>query len=116
MTSVLVTAAEKLGRRHGSEKGSWVIDGNTKKEAAERLIKGHEDGDPQVMDLCPNPLSGEWTDEPLEMEILGEIANLAAEMKPDKVEPVHDDNLLDVYESHFQEGFWDTVIQAAKNV
>lgn len=116
MTSVLVTAAEKLGRRHGSEKGSWVIDGNTKKEAAEKLIAGHEAGDPQVMDLCPNPLAAEWTDEPIEMEILGEIADLAAEMKPQFIEPADDNNLLDVYETNFADGFWETVLQAARNV
>lgn len=93
-----------------------MIDANMSKKGAKKLIDGYESGDPQVMDLCPNPLSGEWVDDPGEMEILEQIAEIAVELKPHKIEPVDDDNLLDIYETHFQEGFWETVLQKARNL
>lgn len=116
MTNVLVTAAEKLGRRHGSERGSWVIDGNTTRELAQKIIDGYEKGDPEVMDLCQSPLKSEYDDDPSEMIILEEIGELAVELSPGEVQIVNGDNLLDIYDVHFQEGFWETVIQAARHV
>lgn len=116
MTNVLVTAAEKLGRRHGSVRGEWLIDANISKEGAKKIIDGHDRGDPEIMDLCPNPLSGEYEDDPSEVLILEEIADLAAAEESDEVVPVEDDNLLDIYEVHFAEGFWETVLQAARNI
>lgn len=54
--------ADKLGREHGHNAGSWVVDGNTSEEQLRWLIQAIDAGDPAFE--VPNPLSGEWADEP----------------------------------------------------
>jgi hypothetical protein len=49
-------AARELGREHGHNAATWV-------EEPVALLKGIEEGDPQVMDALPQPLSGEWAGE-----------------------------------------------------
>lgn len=59
----ILEQAEEEGYERGVSAGSWVVDGNTTKETARRLLQGIEEGDPEVMDTLPSsPLSGEWAD------------------------------------------------------
>lgn len=59
----IVEQAEQEGYDHGVTAGSWLLDGNSTSEAARRLLRGIEDGDPMVLDALPSsPLSGEWAD------------------------------------------------------
>ena len=66
-------------------------------ELATRTLRGIEDGDPEVMDLCPNPLSGEWAGESLK-EIFGRIPS---------------EQTMTNYEVGFQEGFFDALASCA---
>lgn len=97
--------ASDLGTEHGNARGSWVVDGNSSNEFCEKLIQGHEDGDPEVMDLQPSPLSGEWADEPTVSDILRELG-----IQPDTSDA---DMAIECYEEGFSNAWWHTVIQAA---
>lgn len=94
--------AFKEGYKAGQAQGSWVIDGNTSAEYCAKIVKGYDDGDPEIMDLCPSPLSGEWAGE--------SISELSAQCDVDLSD---DDNAQD-FEDGFTEGFWDEVIKSAK--
>ena len=89
------------GQKHGQASGSWVFDGNTKHETYEWVRKGYDEGEPEVMDLCPAPLSGEWAE-----ESISEVFRLAVGAE------WPDDESLDEYEQGFSDGFWDTVLKA----
>lgn len=82
----------------GSAAGSWVLDGNSTVETARRIIDGYNDGDPEIMDLQPAALSGEWAGESM-VELGLEGA---------------DDELLDAYEEAYGAAFWYEVIRNAK--
>lgn len=96
--------AAELGWERGHAAGSWVIDGNTSAEFARRIINGYNDGDPQVMDMCPAPLSGEWAGDPTTADVLGQLG-------ADTDDSAHD--LLSTYETAFSDGYWSQVIDAA---
>jgi hypothetical protein len=86
------------GYRAGFGSGSWVVDGNTKDETRAAILRGYDEGDPEVMDLQPNPLSGEWAGESIP-ELFGEW-------------PEDDD--LSAFEDGFSQGFWDAVLAACQ--
>lgn len=88
----------------GTAAGSWVTFDSP--EHAQRIIDGERDGDPEVMDMCPSPLSGEWADDPIPADVLGEL-NL------DEDHELADD-LLSEYESAYSEAWWAEVIRAAQ--
>lgn len=104
----LATQAHDLGRERGASAGSWVIDGNTSEAEVRAIVKGYEDGDPQVMDMQPSPLSGEWADDPTIGEVL-------AELGVSEDDDVADD-LLEAYEAGFGEGFWAEVLRSAEAI
>ncbi len=105
-SDTLTRQAQELGAYYGRNVGSWVIDGNTDRETAARILQGYDDGDPEIMDMQPSPLSGEWADDPTPTSVLAELG-------------ADDDNssdLLDAFEAAFSEAYWDEVIRAAKVV
>ena len=99
--------AERLGRARGQAAGSWVIDGNTSAASALAILTGYEDGDPEIMDLQPDALSGEWADAPTPQ-------SLAAELGLEDDIPEGIDDLSSSYEGGFSEGFWDEVVRSAR--
>ena len=109
-TTKLSDQAFALGREHGVSAGSWVIDGNTPIETVEHILKGYEDGDPEVMDIEPSPLSGEWADDPTP-QTLADALGLAEEHRGTEL-----DQLCTDYELGFSEGFWDEVTRSARAV
>ena len=100
--------ARALGAEHGRNVGSWVIDGNTTAETAARILQGYEDGDPEIMDMQPSPLSGEWADDPTPSSVLADLGVNETDESSSE--------LLDTYEAAFSEAYWDEVIRAAKVV
>lgn len=94
--------AYAAGYSHGKAKGSWVLDGNSTREQATRILEGYEEGDPEVMDMCPAPLSGEWAG-----ESMSEIGNHYG------VDLDDDDNCTD-FEEGFSDGFWSEVLASAR--
>lgn len=100
-------SAEKAGAEAGRAAGSWIIDGNTTEAAARLLLKGIEDGDPEVMDALPSsPLSGEWADAPSPSDILERVG-----MSPD-----HEgaDDVLAAFEAGYDRGVVEQVTLAAR--
>jgi hypothetical protein len=87
------------GYAAGKARGSWVIDGNTTLETCQRIVQGFDDGDPEIMDIQPSPLSGEWAGESIK-ELFG--------YQPSS-------HCLDLYEQGYSEGFWDEVMSAARS-
>jgi hypothetical protein len=108
-----IKRAEQLGTEHGSARGSWVIDANCSNRFCDKVIDGYENGDPEVMDLCPAPLSGEWADD-LTPESLCRALGFTDEQVGD-IEWQSDagDFIVQSYEAAFDAAWWDTVIQAA---
>jgi hypothetical protein len=89
----------KLGNKLGLSAGNSITDGNTTTEEYKWIMAGYEDGDSQVMDLCPNPLSGEWAG-----ESIPEIFGLAIG------EEYPSDEDLTEFEQGFSQGFIDGLI------
>ncbi|QGJ90088.1 hypothetical protein HWC80_gp048 [Mycobacterium phage Indlulamithi] len=106
-TTTLEDRAAELGKDYGKAVGSWVVDGNTSKEQCDKLIEGIDTCDPEVMDLIPSPLSGEFADGPTVYSVLKELGLDPA------VFDEQFDHLIDVYEEAFSESWCDTVYQAA---
>lgn len=78
-TRDLKAAARKAGRRAGESAASWATDfgrmnARDSKEAARRIIKGFEDGDPAILDgfRFPN-LSGEYADDPTPRSLMDDL-------------------------------------------
>lgn len=95
---VQVTAAYELGKEHGMAAASWLLDGNSSREAAERLLRGLNDGDPVVLDSLPsNPLSGEWADAPTAKDILRELGE-------EETDPDAQWDILRDYEDGYSDG------------
>jgi hypothetical protein len=92
------------GYEYGKAKGSWVFDGNTDEATYRRILDGFEDGDPEVLDIQPSPLSGEWAGE--------SITELSDAFGIDLSDP---DN-ADEFEDGFVQGFWDEVISTAREM
>lgn len=109
MTETLHDRAYDLGYGAGKSVGSWVIDGNTTQAYAEWLLKGYADGDPEVMDIQPVALSGEFADSPTPQSIATEL----------DVHPADEDAMDEIcngYEDGFDTGYWDQVVASAKKV
>lgn len=103
---MVLADAERRGAEDGKAAGSWVIDGNTSTETALYLLRGIEDGDPQVLDALPcSPLSGEFADGLLPRDVLEwyevDEDHLAA------------DDILTAYEQGFDRGAMDEVQTSA---
>jgi hypothetical protein len=86
----------EAGRERGVAAGSWIVDGNTSAEQAAAILRGIADGDPQIMDLQPSPLSGEWAG-----ESIPELIYRYDELSDDER-----DTACDAYEQGFSDGFW----------
>ncbi len=86
------------GRKQGRASGSWVTDGNTKPETYRWILEGFDEGNPEVLDLQPNPLSGE----------------LAGESIPEIFGHYPEDDELDNYEEGFTIGFWEEVLETCR--
>ena len=105
----LIKRAHEAGYAHGEDAGSWVIDGNTSADTARYLLKGLEDGDPEVYDRLPDsPLSGEWAGDPTPASVL---SDLGISENCDGA-----DDLLNEYENAFRDGVEDEVTRAAQAI
>jgi hypothetical protein len=63
----------EMGADYGKSRGSWVIDGNTETATVRKILDGYDDGDPEIMDMCPSPLSGEFADGPTVYSVLKSV-------------------------------------------
>src|SRR5436190_18640956 len=94
-----ILRAQYRGHEAGHAAGSWVIDGNTTTETAERILKGYDEGDPEIMDMVPSP-SDAIT------EALDDLLEGLAEDDPGC-------DLLDAFGEAFELAYWAEVLPAA---
>ena len=97
-----------FGQECGTNSGSWVLDGNSSLETAQRILDGWEDGDPEILDMQPSPLSGEWADGITASEVY-----TAAEMAEDESDDGASE-ILDAFEDGFTDGYWLEVCRSAR--
>ena len=97
--------AYQLGHEAGKAAGSWVIDGNTTRRTCEVIIRGFEDGDPEIMDMRPASLSGERADSMTPQALLRELGC--------RDDSRFSDGLCDMYDDGFSTAWWDEVIEHA---
>jgi hypothetical protein len=106
-----ITDAADLGREHATNAASWIVDGNSEREHARRLLAMLRDGDPEAYDAIgagPN-LSGEMADGMTPRKLYEQITGRDAD------ESVTDDDwqgigtmieeLTDAYEESVSETF-----------
>jgi len=103
-------AMRELGTIAGQNDGSWAVDGNTSAETAQAIIRGYEDGDPEVMDMMPSPLSGEFADGPFLPDIFEQVTGDRDYQGDDA------SDLLDAYEMAYSDAYWTTVLDSAKSI
>ena len=90
---------EQEGYAAGKAAGSWVTDGNTDVATYRAILAGIESGDPEIMDMQPSPLSGEWAG-----ESIPELIHGYSDMTPEA-----QDAACDSFEQGFSSGFWKQV-------
>jgi hypothetical protein len=99
----------EVAQAHGKKAAGWVTDGNTSRETYQRLLKGIEEGDPEVLDAYNTPnLSGEWADGYTEADLLED----AGYVRRDGY--VLRDELCDQYNSDAAQAFWDEVLRVCR--
>lgn len=119
MDDPILEAAYKLGREKGERMGELFIDHKTKLNQAETLLEGFKEDDSDVLDLCPEPISGEWGDDPTPMRIIECIVDLVkvnakhVSIK-DALESI--ESVLDTYEQAYRDGFWETSLKRASEI
>lgn len=86
--------AFEKGEEKGTKWAGWFFDPETEASVYRRILDGLMEGDPEIMDLCPNPLTGEWAD--YEIPVLFEIP-IGGEWP--------EENILDAFESGFSQGW-----------
>ena len=117
----LFEAAWRLGREKGENMGKLIITHTTGVDAASTLLNGFQDNDEEVMDICPNPLSGEWADDPTPIKIIEDIASLAEAknlLNNIDIEKALDqaEDVLDIFEEAYRDGFWETALKRASEI
>lgn len=96
--------AYRAGYDHGQARGSWVLDGNSTVETARRIVEGYNDGDPEIMDMQPAPLSGEWAGESI------------PEMSDYFDMDLSDETVADDFEQGFSDGYWTEILTTAREM
>lgn len=107
-TAIKTPAA--IGREHGTNAGSYVLDGNTSIDTARDILAMSADGDPALNYLLPaSPLSGEWASG-------YSPADLAEECEVDPADEKDMALIFYTYEDAFYQAVEDEVIQTARGI
>jgi hypothetical protein len=107
----LLGAATTLGTQHGSQFAIILYVSHIDFDTAIDILYGYRHHDDLVMNLCPEPLSGEYEDEPSPMFILGQIAKLNG---GDPITNGDKDYVLLTYENAYKEAFWSNLLGKLK--
>lgn len=95
--------AHQFGREQGTAAASHVFDGNTEMGQYYKVFNGIAEGDPEVADLEPNPLSGEWADGLDELTVLSTAGNTDDHVNEENA------HLISAFEDGFNTAFWDEI-------
>lgn len=99
-----IDKASAFGADAGRSAASWVFDGNSTLEYAASVLRGVEDGDPEVLDMQPAPLSGEWAGE--------SIPELSEAFGID----LSDDDIASAFENAYNDAYWAEVEKSAREI
>lgn len=106
-TRNIIREARRLGREAGENAASWCIDGNTTDETKARIIRGYDDGDPEIMDMFRLPdLSGEYADGPTPRSLAEDIG---IEEDDERM-----DGACTAWEEAVSKSFWRELIHACR--
>ena len=107
--------AAEIGTSHGRNAAGWVFDGNTPAAVYAEVLKGIEDGDPQVMDAYRAPdLSGEFADSYSEHLLIAETGLGDAELMPDDEWNEAVSEAANAYNDAASAAFWAEVERVAR--
>lgn len=127
----LVIAREQ-GTRDGRNAAEWYAQDafggrvtHGARESAERILKGIEDGDPEIMDTIPSPdMSGQWADEPTGSDIACVILeDVTGETYRDAYTGIYhlpeewedaETDILDAYEQAYRDAATDKISELAR--
>lgn len=101
-----------LGNERGHSAATWVFDGNTNEATYRAILAGWLMGDPEVCDMQPAPLSGEWAGESIP-ELVTESGLDYERLDSDEARDWNDeDTWCEAFESAYSEAFWAEVERA----
>jgi hypothetical protein len=109
MTTNLEEACTR-GHDAGYAAGTWMTDGNTTDQTYRFLLTGLETGDPEVLDMMPSPLSGEWAGESIQ-ELLGDLLEDGGD---DDADTATNEEIFAAYEEGFQVGWEHEIVRACR--
>jgi hypothetical protein len=122
-----ITYARGVGDRDGRSAASWfemdAFGGRVTRgagDAARRIIKGIDDGDPEVLDALPSPdLSGEWADRVTGPSLAADALGAAGLDDPDAkaYREAYErwfDDICGAYEAAFTDAATEEVYRTAK--
>lgn len=96
-----IAEARTRGERAGKNAASWYFNGETTNAQYRYVLRGIEDGDPEVLDMFnPPDLSGQWAGESIN-ELLGDLIQHGGAEGYDE-----DDDIMDAWESAASDAFW----------
>jgi hypothetical protein len=106
--------AREIGAEHGRNAASWFFDGNTPRQTYARVLRGLEDGDPEVMDTIPHAdLSGEWADRLTGPELVRDALSYVGWSGDDEDTDWFSD-ICDAYELAFDTAAHDEIARMAR--
>lgn len=119
--SEAITQASKIGRVHGISAAMWweqdTLGGRVTGDArptAKAVLKGLEDGDPEILDSLPYPdLSGQWADGYSSHDLLNDVG--VNDGDASFFDGLTDD-IFTAYELAFNEAVEDSVSKSARAV
>jgi hypothetical protein len=98
----VIEDARHIGESHGKSAASWTIDGNTSRETVVKVVKGLDDGDPEVYDSFNEPsFSGEWADSYTERDLCRDV-----DVDYDTTATEDIDAIADAWLESAQSAFW----------
>lgn len=103
MADDIETKAAAIGREHGKNAAGWTYDGNTAGSWYSWMLKGIENGDPEVLDSLRTPdLSGEYADDYTPARLAKDL-EISEESDPDGLAL---NDACDAYQDAASEAFW----------
>ena len=98
-----IRQAKKDGREAGINAASWCYDGNTNPEWYAKVLRGIENGDPEILDGFRTPnLSGEMADDPTPRSLAEDYG--IGEDRSDVL-----DEICSAWEDAASMAFWDEI-------
>jgi hypothetical protein len=111
MQDNLTDQAAEYGRDAGRAAASWVFDGNSTEQAYRWVLRGIEDGDPEVLDAYRVPdLSGEYQGDLTDRDLAIMLGSTWDAMGQEAL-----DDAADAYLNAASQSFWDELERIARH-